>query len=146
MNRSALASLALILAAVAAPAFAVNKCTDANGRTVYQDRPCQGAGKTIDIHPNSVDGTPNEKIVRELREYDKKIAARLKADEAQLAARSARWQAYRARCQGYVDEAERQAAWLTSISEAARASAAAEIDIARRKYRDEQCWNPNVPF
>lgn len=36
---------ACVLAALCAPAWAVNKCTGANGKAVYQDMPCDGGEK-----------------------------------------------------------------------------------------------------
>jgi hypothetical protein len=43
----ALASLAT------APAAAVNKCTGADGKVVFQDAPCMGKGETITVRPAS---------------------------------------------------------------------------------------------
>jgi hypothetical protein len=34
-----------------APAWAINKCTGADGRVVYQDAPCAGRGETLAIEP-----------------------------------------------------------------------------------------------
>jgi hypothetical protein len=36
---------AALLAALCAPAWAINKCTGADGRVMYQDAPCSGSGK-----------------------------------------------------------------------------------------------------
>ena len=132
--------------AVACPANAANKCTDPSGKVTYQDRPCAAAaaaGAKIDIRPNSVDGTPNPEVVKRLADYEKKIDDRQRSEDAQRAALAKRTAAHKRQCQSYIDDAERQYAWLQSISVAARASAAAEINIARRKYSDAQCANPN---
>jgi hypothetical protein len=43
----ALASLAT------APAWAVNKCTGADGKVQFQDAPCMGKGETITVRPAS---------------------------------------------------------------------------------------------
>lgn len=42
MNRASLTSIliSIFLATCAIPAFGINVCTDSNGRTHYQDRPC----------------------------------------------------------------------------------------------------------
>lgn len=45
---------ATVLAALATPAFAVYKCKDANGRTVFQERPCEATGsrgEQIEVKP-----------------------------------------------------------------------------------------------
>jgi hypothetical protein len=39
--------------AIAGPAFAINKCTGADGKTVFQDAPCMGKGETITVKPAS---------------------------------------------------------------------------------------------
>ncbi|GKT20031.1 DUF4124 domain-containing protein [Acidovorax sp. SUPP2522] len=44
----------LLIAAVAiTPAWAINKCTSADGKTVFQDAPCAGKGEIIDVKPAS---------------------------------------------------------------------------------------------
>lgn len=45
---------AALLAALCAPAWAVNKCTGPDGKVVYQDAPCAGAGRKIELYPGSV--------------------------------------------------------------------------------------------
>jgi hypothetical protein len=45
-------SLALAMAATA-PAWAVNKCTGADGKVVFQDAPCAGKGEQLVIRPAS---------------------------------------------------------------------------------------------
>lgn len=42
-----------ILAALACPAHAINKCTGADGKVVFQDAPCMGHGETIEVRPAS---------------------------------------------------------------------------------------------
>ena len=37
----------------AAPAWAVNKCTGPDGKTVFQDAPCAGKGEKIEVRPAS---------------------------------------------------------------------------------------------
>jgi hypothetical protein len=46
---------ATLLAAIfsAAPTWAVNKCTDADGTVVFQDAPCAGKGETLTVRPGS---------------------------------------------------------------------------------------------
>lgn len=36
--------------ALAGPAFAINKCTGADGKTVFQDAPCMGKGETVTVN------------------------------------------------------------------------------------------------
>ncbi|GKS88146.1 hypothetical protein [Acidovorax sp. SUPP2539] len=44
----------LLIAALAiTPAWAINKCTSAEGKTVFQDAPCTGKGEIIDVKPAS---------------------------------------------------------------------------------------------
>lgn len=40
---------AALLAALAGQAWAVNKCTMPDGKVVYQETPCEGEGKKLDI-------------------------------------------------------------------------------------------------
>lgn len=47
------AGCALALALLAPPAWAVNKCTGADGRVTFQDAPCAGRGEALDIRPAS---------------------------------------------------------------------------------------------
>lgn len=37
----------------AAPAWAINKCTGPDGKTVFQDAPCAGKGEKIEVRPAS---------------------------------------------------------------------------------------------
>lgn len=39
--------------ALAGPALAINKCTGADGKSVFQDAPCMGRGETIVVKPAS---------------------------------------------------------------------------------------------
>ena len=41
-----------------APAWAVNKCTGADGKVSFQDAPCAGQGETIDVRPAMQGATP----------------------------------------------------------------------------------------
>lgn len=41
----------ICLSLLASPAWAVNKCVDANGSVVFQDAPCTGKGGVIDVRP-----------------------------------------------------------------------------------------------
>jgi hypothetical protein len=40
-----------VLVLFCVPALAINKCTPADGRTVFQDAPCQGKGEVLDVKP-----------------------------------------------------------------------------------------------
>lgn len=52
-----LATCALALG-VLAPAWAINKCTDAQGKVSFQDAPCAGEGEKIDVRPAMQGATP----------------------------------------------------------------------------------------
>ncbi|WP_422845918.1 DUF4124 domain-containing protein [Acidovorax sp. M2(2025)] len=51
------AACALLLGALA-PAWAINKCTDADGKIAFQDAPCPGEGEAIDVRPAMQGATP----------------------------------------------------------------------------------------
>ena len=53
--RFALCALAL---GCLSPAWAINKCTDANGKVSFQDAPCVGEGQKIDVRPTTRGATP----------------------------------------------------------------------------------------
>ncbi|CAN7554798.1 MAG: DUF4124 domain-containing protein [Acidovorax sp.] len=57
MNPIRYAACLLVLGLVA-PAWAVNKCTDANGKVSFQDAPCVGEGEKIDVRPAIQGATP----------------------------------------------------------------------------------------
>lgn len=42
-----------LLTGLSSSAFAINKCTGADGKTVFQDAPCMGKGETIVVKPAS---------------------------------------------------------------------------------------------
>ena len=137
--------LATALLAISLPVMAVNRCVDANGRTVYQDRPCEGSqGRPVDVRPNSVDGKLDPDVAKALAQAEAKIKARIAKEDTERVARGARINAHLRECDGYTDEIERQAAWMHSISDAVRASARANIDVARRKYVAAGCAAPNT--
>lgn len=45
--------LTALLAALCAPAWAINKCTGADGRVAFQDAPCSGKGQVLQVRPAS---------------------------------------------------------------------------------------------
>ncbi len=47
-----------LLLAFLAPAWAINKCTDANGKVSFQDAPCIGQGEKIEVRPAMQGATP----------------------------------------------------------------------------------------
>lgn len=51
MIKSATFLAAALIAA--APAWAINKCTGSDGKTVFQDAPCAGKGEKIEVRPAS---------------------------------------------------------------------------------------------
>lgn len=68
-----------VLAALCAPAWAINKCTGADGRVVYQEAACAG-GKTINLSGagQADPGSPQAKQWRSVitrQAHDEKVAA-----------------------------------------------------------------------
>lgn len=57
MNPIRCATFGLLLVFLA-PAWAINKCTDANGKVSFQDAPCVGQGEKIDARPAMQGATP----------------------------------------------------------------------------------------
>lgn len=51
MIKPAIFLTAMLLSA--APAWAINKCTGPDGKTVFQDAPCAGKGEKIEVRPAS---------------------------------------------------------------------------------------------
>jgi len=51
--REAVKCALLALALTCAPAWAINKCTGADGKVVFQDLPCAGQGEVIEVKPAS---------------------------------------------------------------------------------------------
>ncbi len=45
--------LTALLFALCAPAWAINKCTGADGKIAFQDAPCQGRGEVLSVKPAS---------------------------------------------------------------------------------------------
>ncbi|MCM2340452.1 DUF4124 domain-containing protein [Rhodoferax sp.] len=45
--------LTALLAALCGPAWAINKCTGADGKVVFQDAPCSGKGEVLRVRPGS---------------------------------------------------------------------------------------------
>jgi hypothetical protein len=45
--------LTALLAALCAPAWAINKCTGPDGRVAFQDAPCIGKGEVLQVRPAS---------------------------------------------------------------------------------------------
>lgn len=46
-------ALLAIACLAASPAWAINKCTGADGKVVFQDAPCAGKGETLNVRPAS---------------------------------------------------------------------------------------------
>lgn len=57
MNSLRYAACALVLGFVA-PVWAINKCTDAQGKVSFQDAPCEGQGEKIEVRPSIQGATP----------------------------------------------------------------------------------------
>lgn len=130
--------LAVLLATACPVAAEIYKCPGANGKVEFTDKPC-AAGTKVTVQPNSI-GAQDQSGARKKREaVDKRISEKVAADAAEneRLAESRRAKAYE--CQTYIDAAERQRAWLSSESDAIRQSAANEIEIQRRRFRDARC-------
>ena len=50
IKKTTLLAVALLMTA---PAWAVNKCTGADGKVAFQDAPCAGKGEKLDVRPAS---------------------------------------------------------------------------------------------
>lgn len=57
MNTKTAALLAAIITACS-PAWAINKCTGPDGKTIFQDAPCPGKGEQITVKPASGNAPP----------------------------------------------------------------------------------------
>lgn len=77
---------ALALACTCAPSWAINKCV-VDGKAVYQDMPCAGAGEKIEVHPPSGIGERSlDQSIREMNQASAEyIAAIKKESEARVA-------------------------------------------------------------
>lgn len=68
-----------VVVTLCAPAWAINKCTGADGRVVYQEAPCAG-GKTINLSgagqadPGSPQATQWKRVIAR-QAHDEKVAA-----------------------------------------------------------------------
>jgi len=51
-------ALWLVVLGCMSPAWAVYKCTDANGKVSFQDAPCPGQGQKIEVRPGTRGATP----------------------------------------------------------------------------------------
>lgn len=85
MTIQKVATAAALCAALSSPAWAINKCTLADGKVVYQDAPCQGGGTTV-----NTSGAGQADVNSEGSNYYKKEAARFTAEENAQAAAQAR--------------------------------------------------------
>jgi len=126
--------LAALLFALNASA-AVYKCPSDDGKVEYRDHPCEQGTKLI-TEFNSIDTAPNPEVEKAVREFN----ARVERRENEQRQRDASWNAFRQQCQDYLDQASRQQPWLDSKSRVARGSAATEIAIQWRKYKDAGCY------
>ena len=129
------------LVAQAALAGELYKCTSATGKIEFQDRPCAGkaTSEKLVVQPNAVAPTDTGETAKKLDALNKRLADRAKADDKYretIAAQNAR---HAAECRRYAEEIVRQSAWLNSISQAVRQSAANEIAIQRARQVDYGC-------
>lgn len=77
--------LALLFFAVllSSHAWAINKCTGADGKVVYQDTPCVGEGKKITVQPPSgMGGSDVDRALEELRRASDALLATPKSINA----------------------------------------------------------------
>jgi Domain of unknown function (DUF4124) len=127
----------LIGACISSPSFAaIYQCTQ-DGKTVYQDRPCDGTAKPIVVQPanGSIRAAPPTDYVIEGRLADERQRAR----ERELDRDQRERQAFALHCRGLREEAQRESAWRLAISPAVRASAAIKIGQLWQQFRDEGC-------
>ena len=52
--------LLVVVLFIGSPTWAINKCTNAKGKAVFQDAPCSGRGEQIEVRPPSLLGDPEE--------------------------------------------------------------------------------------
>jgi hypothetical protein len=129
-----------LLVATAASAGEIYKCPNAAGKVEFRDTPCPtAAGTKIVVQPNSVQVQDQSELRAKREAVEKRLAAMEAADIAENNRRARAQQARIDRCQSYLDNADRQRAWLQSISPAAAQSAANEIAIQGRKYSELRC-------
>jgi hypothetical protein len=57
-NRCAAFAACAVLLGFLPAAWAVNKCTGADGKVSFQDAPCEGAGEKVDVRPAMEGATP----------------------------------------------------------------------------------------
>jgi len=129
---------ALLSVSPPATAAEIYKCPGANGKTEFTDKPC-ATGAKVTVQPNSVEELDQSATKAKRVAVDKRIKEAQVADQADTDRRGRAQQAWADQCQGYLDEAKRQRAWLQSLSPAVRQSAASEITIQQRKYREADC-------
>lgn len=53
MSRKLIATAAALFSFAVSPAWAINKCTAADGAIVFQDAPCSGKGEELTVRPAS---------------------------------------------------------------------------------------------
>ena len=51
---------ATLLGVLCAPAWAINKCTGADGKVAFQDAACEGKGEKLSVRPASGDGATSQ--------------------------------------------------------------------------------------
>lgn len=136
--KSAIALLALALA-IAQPAFAeVWKCTAANGRIEFQDRPCAN-GATVAINPNVISGPDSgSDTARKAAELTQRIKARDQQIDSDRLAQAK----FVAACQQRYDAIYRARPYLRAKELADRQAAAVEIKLQTRDAIDMGCAAP----
>jgi hypothetical protein len=87
--RARAATIAWSLAALAVPAGAQQayRCTDAEGRVTYQERPCPAAAaeRKVDTTPANTDFDPaqRERVLRQGDEAQRRLEERIASEEAE---------------------------------------------------------------
>lgn len=67
--------LTALLAALCAPAWAVNKCTGAEGKVAFQDAPCIGKGEVLQVRPASGSGADaSQQVAQQSSDWKRKNA------------------------------------------------------------------------
>lgn len=73
---------ALVVALITSPVWAVNKCTDADGKVLYQHEACPQQGRKIELHnttPSTGSDMSTEALLRDLKRLNEDYIKALKA-------------------------------------------------------------------
>jgi hypothetical protein len=116
----------------AAPLF---KCTDAAAKVSWQDKPCDGTSKPVDVQPANRSMQPT--MPPNWATEEKKFAQRERERGRDLERQQRENETFARHCQDLAAQAERQTAWLQSQSRVVRTDAEIRIkQLAEEAKRD----------